>query len=106
MNNNIHSIKPEWHQLGVGPGPDFLDEASKRAWDDLVSMAPPGEWLSLFHAGVACMAVLVAKCRAGTNTNEDTDVLTEWMADYLLGPVHFEKLVGVAYLKPWPNANE
>ena len=106
MNDRIQSIKPAWDKLGIGPGPDWLDEEQKRAWDDLAGLAPPGEWVSLFHVGVACMAVLVVQIRSGKYTDEDIVQLAEWMADYLLGPEHFMKLLGFEYAKPWPDPTQ
>jgi hypothetical protein len=105
MKGKIQKLEPAWHELGVGPALDWLDPEAKRAWDELVSMSPPGAWIALNRTGVAVMSHLVAECRKSRLAEDMLDALVGWMADYLLAPEHFERLLGFKYEKPWPDPN-
>jgi hypothetical protein len=91
------------NQTDVGPAPDFLCDESKTAWADLVKMAPPGEWLISDKIMLEITANLVAEARLNKFFSEEQmDVLADVLAKMLLGPHHFEILLGVTYPKPWP----
>ena len=91
------------NQPEVGPAPDFLSDASKTAWNDLVAMAPPGKWLRSDSIMLEITSNLVAECRSDAMFDEEhTDLLADVLGKMLLGPYHFEKLLGVTYPKPWP----
>jgi hypothetical protein len=90
-------------QTDVGPAPDFLSDEAKTAWADLVAMAPPGEWLWSDSLMLEIAANLVAECRSDAMFDEEHfDLLADVLAKMLLGPHHFEILLGVTYPKPWP----
>ena len=87
----------------IGNAPDRMSEEAKTAWTDLVAMAPPGKWLISDSFMLEITADLVAEFRSDALFDEDrTDQLADVLGRMLLGPFHFEKLLGVTYPKPWP----
>ncbi len=102
-NIDIHNLEPDWHQLGIGPAPDHLIEEAKVAWNDLIDMAPPGKWLRMDKFMLEIAANCIVEYRLRKPTDEEMDVLADVLARMLLGPEHFEKLIGVPYPRPWPD---
>ena len=92
--------------MGVGPAPDWFDEEEKRAWDELVSLAQPGKWLKIYSMGIEMMATLLVQCRCKYAPSEMHDSLAESFSLNLLGPEHYEQLIGKKYPKAWPDPNE
>jgi hypothetical protein len=94
-------------QTQVGTAPDFLSDEAKTAWADLVAIAPPGKWLRMDRIMLEIAANLVAEHRRNAMFDEEhTDILADVLAKMLLGPHHFEILLGVTYPKLWPWPNE
>ena len=99
----VKKLEPAWHALGVGPAPDRLIPEAQHAWTDLVGMAPPGKWLRMDRIMLEIAANLVAEIRHCNSDSEEVNVLADVLARMLLGPEHFEKLIGVPYPRPWPD---
>ena len=100
--NNVTDLNPAWYQQGVGPAPARLDTDGRRAWDDLVSMAPPGRWQPPDTIMLELMADTVARMRTGELSEEWQDLLADLLARFLLGPESFDQLLGIPYIKRWP----
>jgi hypothetical protein len=43
MKDKIRKLEQSFFKTGVGPAPDRLNEEGKKAWDELVALAPPGK---------------------------------------------------------------
>jgi hypothetical protein len=112
MADKIQKLEPVWHSLGVGPAPERFTAEGRRAWNDLVELAPAGKWLRMDSIMLEIMADILVAVRKnnmieiesmGIPVESSLDVLVDLLARFLLGPEDFEKLVGFTYSKPWPS---
>ena len=106
MKSNVRKLKLAWQETGVGPAPDWFDKEEKRAWDDLVSLAPPSKWTVLDSIGLKLVSMQLVLCRCEHAPDILFDSLADGLSSYLLGPKDFEQLTGKKYPKAWPDPNE